>query len=96
MPINRKDYDKIGRNEPCGCGSGRKHKHCHLRILQEMEQFVCMEKHAIERKKKGNKNDRSNLPTTNISDTNSILHTDSTSVGKSNNLILPPRRILLP
>ena len=45
------NYDNIGRNEPCPCGSGRKHKHCHLRILNEVEQFACMEKHAIERKK---------------------------------------------
>ena len=45
------EYNKIGRNEPCPCGSCRKHKHCHLRILQEMEQFACMEKYSIERKK---------------------------------------------
>ena len=47
------EYNKIGRNEPCPCGSGRKHKHCHLRILQEMEQFACMEKYILERKKNG-------------------------------------------
>ena len=45
------EYSKIGRNEPCPCGSGRKHKHCHLRILNEMEQFACMEKYSIERKR---------------------------------------------
>ena len=44
------EYDKIGRNESCPCGSGRKHKHCHLRILQEIEQFARMEKYAVERK----------------------------------------------
>ncbi len=46
------EYNKIGRNKLCPCGSGIKHKHCHLRILQEMEQFDCMEKYSIERKKK--------------------------------------------
>lgn len=53
-PEMNEEYNKIGRNEPCPCGSGVKHKHCHLRILQEMEQFACMEKYSIERKKDEN------------------------------------------
>ena len=44
-------YNKIGRNKPCPCGSDRKHKQCHLRILNEMEQFACMEKYRLERKR---------------------------------------------
>ncbi len=26
---NNKDFEKVGRNEPCPCGSGKKYKHCH-------------------------------------------------------------------
>ena len=47
------EYDKIGRNESCPCGSGMKHKHCHLKILQEIEQYAVMEKYSLERKKNG-------------------------------------------
>ncbi len=48
------EYNKIGRNEICPCGSGIKHKHCHAKILYEIEQFACMKKHYLERKKDEN------------------------------------------
>ena len=25
----KRDYDKVGRNDPCPCGSGKKYKNCH-------------------------------------------------------------------
>jgi len=25
----RRQYPKVGRNQPCPCGSGKKFKHCH-------------------------------------------------------------------
>ena len=28
-PVNRRDSDKVGRNDPCPCGSGKKFKRCH-------------------------------------------------------------------
>jgi preprotein translocase subunit SecA len=28
----RRDYPKVGRNDPCPCGSGKKYKHCHGRL----------------------------------------------------------------
>ncbi|MGI9601219.1 MAG: preprotein translocase subunit SecA [Acidimicrobiales bacterium] len=30
-PVERTEFEKAGRNEPCPCGSGKKFKHCHGR-----------------------------------------------------------------
>jgi preprotein translocase subunit SecA len=31
VPVQKSDWDKTGRNEPCPCGSGKKYKLCHGR-----------------------------------------------------------------
>ncbi|HKZ83051.1 MAG TPA: SEC-C domain-containing protein [Anaerolineae bacterium] len=31
QPIQRTEFERVGRNEPCPCGSGRKYKNCHGR-----------------------------------------------------------------
>ncbi|MDH4169483.1 MAG: preprotein translocase subunit SecA [Acidimicrobiia bacterium] len=31
VPVERTEFEKAGRNEPCPCGSGKKFKHCHGR-----------------------------------------------------------------
>ncbi|MDH3707307.1 MAG: preprotein translocase subunit SecA [Acidimicrobiia bacterium] len=31
QPVERTEFEKAGRNEPCPCGSGKKFKHCHGR-----------------------------------------------------------------
>jgi len=35
-PSEIREYDKVGRNEPCICGSGKKFKKCHLSLYQEL------------------------------------------------------------
>jgi hypothetical protein len=34
MPIQRGEFEKVGRNDPCPCGSGKKYKNCHGRAAQ--------------------------------------------------------------
>ncbi len=29
QPIQRTEFERVGRNEPCPCGSGKKYKYCH-------------------------------------------------------------------